>query len=138
MGRSYWYECDRCGYRAKVSGGPDRGLNFFVQTSVCRDCKQLHDAVVRLRVPDDSRPDYSQLLIQQRLKRVVPPKAPPTFQAAVNRLPYTGIRRFRWLHFRLLCPASPHHHVQSWNDPGKCPRCGLPLEKSALPYRIWE
>jgi hypothetical protein len=30
MGRSYWFECPKCGYRAKVSGRADRGLSFFV------------------------------------------------------------------------------------------------------------
>jgi transcription elongation factor Elf1 len=50
MGRSYWFECARCGYRAKVSGRVDRGFNFFVQTIVCRDCKELYDAVTRIKV----------------------------------------------------------------------------------------
>ena len=55
MGRSYWFECVRCGYRAKVSGGSDRGLNVFVQTVVCRECKELFDAVTKLRLPDQAR-----------------------------------------------------------------------------------
>ena len=54
MGRSYWFECPKCGYRAKVSGRADRGLSFFVQTILCRDCRELYDAVTRLRVPDES------------------------------------------------------------------------------------
>ena len=53
MGRSYWFECPKCGYRAKVSGRADRGLSFFVQTILCRDCRELYDAVIRLRVPDE-------------------------------------------------------------------------------------
>ena len=51
MGRSYWFECARCGYRAKVSGREDRGRTFFVQTEFCRDCRELYDAVSRALVP---------------------------------------------------------------------------------------
>jgi hypothetical protein len=55
MGRSYWFECSKCGYRAKVSGKPDRGVDFFVQTISCQDCRELYDPVIRLRVPDEAR-----------------------------------------------------------------------------------
>ena len=34
----------------KSSGRADRGLSFFVQTILCRDCRELYDAVTRLRV----------------------------------------------------------------------------------------
>src|SRR5215831_14184587 len=54
VGRSYWFECSKCGYRTKVAGRADRGLSFFVQTIVCRDCKELYDAVSRVKVPDES------------------------------------------------------------------------------------
>ena len=53
MGRSYWFECVKCGYRAKVSGRADRGLNFFVQTILCRDCRELYDAITRVKIPDE-------------------------------------------------------------------------------------
>jgi hypothetical protein len=56
MGRSYWFECPKCGYRAKVSGRADRGLTLFVQTILCSDCRQLYDAVTRLRVADGGWP----------------------------------------------------------------------------------
>jgi len=45
MGRTYLFECPKCGYRAKVSGGSDCGTRFGVQTVMCLDCKELHDAV---------------------------------------------------------------------------------------------
>jgi hypothetical protein len=140
MGRSYWFECPRCGYRAKVSGRADRGVSFHVQTILCRDCKELYDAVTRLKVPDES----SLLGSAGALHKVRSPrmrlirKQPPTFQMALSRLPLTGIRRFRWLHFKIQCPVSPLHHVRSWNDPGPCPRCGVFLEKGGLPYRHWD
>ena len=53
MGRSYWFECAKCGYRAKVSGRADRGITFFVHTILCRDCRELYDAVTRLRLADE-------------------------------------------------------------------------------------
>jgi ribosomal protein S27AE len=139
MGRSYWFECPRCGYRAKVSGREDRGLTFFVQTILCHDCRELYDAVTRLRVPDDSIGGGA--LAGWRWGRLNPKRslsAPPSFQALLSRLPQTGVKRFRWLPFKLQCPVSAIHQVRSWKDPDKCPRCGVFLEKSALPYRLWE
>src|ERR1051326_6040680 len=98
MGRSYWFECSKCGYRASISGGFDRGLNFAVQTIVCSDCKRLHDAVVRLRIPDslkertflfDLRPERE--LVPQR-----PHPSPPSFESLLKPLPYRGVKYFRW------------------------------------------
>ena len=142
MGRSYWFECARCGYRAKVSGRADRGLDFFVQTIVCQECKELYDAVIRLRLPVESQIGFNHKPAGLRRSGVLNPlrvsAAPPTFQLVLNRLPFMGVRRFRWVQFKPQCPVSPLHRVQSWNDPDKCPRCGLHLEKNVLPYRIWE
>jgi hypothetical protein len=141
MGRSYWFECAKCGYRATVSGRTDRGVHFFVQTILCRDCKALYDAVTKLKFPDEGRLGLLKPLgLRQPKKPNVsrPPSTPPSFQAALNRLPYTGVKRFRWVHFQLQCPVSKIHRVQTWNEPDRCPRCGLYLEKNALPYRIWD
>ena len=140
MGRSYWFECSKCGYRATVSGRADRGLAFFVQTILCRDCKQLYDAVTRLRVPDESEGLGS--FAGWRLVRSPNPyrsiSSPPGFQSVLNRLPQTGVKRFRWLSFKIQCPVSALHHVRSWNEPDRCPKCGIYLEKEALPYRLWD
>jgi hypothetical protein len=140
MGRSYWFECSKCGYRAKVSGGADRGLHFFVQTIACRDCRQLYDAVTRLRVPDES--GVRSLLSNWRQPALMfqsrGPRFPPNFDSVLNRLLYTGTRRFKWSSFKLQCPVSALHPVEIWNAPDKCPRCGFYLEQNALPYRIWE
>jgi hypothetical protein len=140
MGRSYWFECARCGYRATVSGRADRGLDFFVQTILCRDCKTLYDAVTRLRFPDltATEPLRPALRRPKRLSLLRPPPKAPSFQAALNRLPHAGVRQFRWVKFQLQCPVSSTHRVETWNDPDKCPRCGLYLEKNVLPFRIWD
>ena len=140
MGRSYWFECSRCGYRTRVSGRADRAFGFFVQTIVCRDCKELYDAVTRVRVPDDSGLQGKPLgLSLPGLSRSRPAKiAPPQFDAVLNRLPYRGIKHFRWIRFKIQCPISAIHRVEAWNEPGKCPRCSVFLERNALPYRIWD
>ncbi len=142
MGRTYVFECARCGYKAHVSGKADRGSGFCVQTIACRDCKALYDVVVRLRVPDDSPISaWRNVSAPKRLKPLSHRKSPevaPSFQAALNRLAFTGVRRFRWIDYRIRCPVSPFHHAHLWSEPGKCPKCSLYLEKSALPYRIWD
>jgi hypothetical protein len=144
MGRSYWFECSKCGYRAKVSGKADRGRDCFVQTIVCRDCKMLYDAVTRVRVAEATPRNGTFRAGEMRwgnsrgLSTDRRTTAPPSFQSVLNRLPATGMEGFKWLQFKLQCPISSFHRVESWNDPDRCPRCGLYLEKNALPYRIWE
>jgi len=137
MGRSYWFECSKCGYRAKVSGRADRGVSFAVQTIVCRDCKQLYDAVTRMKLSEEmrrrsnaGRVGFGDLSFSEKL--------PPTFQAALNRLTVTGEMKYEWIQFPLRCPAFGFHRAQPWNDPGKCPRCGVYLERTAVPYRLWD
>jgi hypothetical protein len=140
MGRSFWFECGKCGYRANVSGGPDRGLNVCVQTIFCRECRALYDAVTRLRVPVES----GLQLAWTGLRRAKSPAAlrkwdiPPSLPTVLNLLPYQGVKHFRWLQFKLRCPVSALHPVQAWNEPEKCPRCRVYLEKNAVPFRIWE
>lgn len=140
MGRSYWFECSKCGYRAKVSGRADRGLGFCVQTIHCRDCRELYDAVTRFRVPDE----FGGLAGNGRLRGLALPAAkprltaPPRFEAALNRLLPKGVKRFKWVNFKLQCPVLAIHRVRGWNDPDQCPKCGVYLDKSALPYRLWD
>jgi hypothetical protein len=145
MARSYWFECSKCGYRVKVSGREDRGLNVFVQTVNCRDCKELYDAVIRFRIPEEVRDPVRPGLQLPKLLRSRPPTRPwnrngrpPTLQMVLGRLPYVGFRRFKWLHFEPQCPLSPLHSVEPWNEPGACPKCGVFLDKNAVPYRIWD
>jgi hypothetical protein len=51
MGRTYLFECAKCGYRAAVAGGAAQGPHLAVQTIHCLDCRELHDAVTELKVP---------------------------------------------------------------------------------------
>ena len=140
MGRSYWFDCLKCGYRAKVAGRADRGLDFFVQTIVCQDCRLLYDTIIRLKVPDDEKiqglpPVFRRnkfFLFQQNMN------VPPDFETVLNKLPYRGVKHFKWVPFKLQCPNSGVHRVRAWNDPDKCPRCGIYMEKNPLPYRLWD
>jgi hypothetical protein len=136
MGRSYLFECPKCSYQAKVSGGEDSGFEVFVQTAACRDCRMLFDAVVRWRMPDTGLKITSEL---QRFRlRKSQTETPPTLETALSRLPPVDIRKFKWVSFKIRCPVSPAHRAHAWNEPGKCPRCGTYLEKNALPFRYWD
>ena len=137
MGRTYLFECNRCGYRAKVSGGEDRGFHFAVQTIVCTECKELYDAVTEMKVP--GVPVLTRWKLKaSRLDAARAPTTPPTFHAALNRLMFPGVKRFRWLHFKAACPVAAHHRIKTWEQPGKCPKCGYFLECNPVPFRRWE
>jgi len=136
MGRSYLFECPKCNYKAIVSGGADGGFEFSVQTTVCRDCRKIFDSVVRWRVPDQGLKISTEF---QRLRfRKSQQDTPPSFEAALSRLPLMGVKKFKWMLFKVRCLVSPSHRVNAWNEPGKCPRCGTFLEKNALPFRHWD
>ena len=136
MGRSYLFECSKCGYQASVSGGADMGFEFCVQTAACRDCRILFDCVVRLRVPDTGLKIFSEAQQRAHLRKAEQ-KAPPTIEEALNRL-LPGAGKFKWVNFKIRCVVSPLHRVRAWNEPGKCPRCGNFMEKNALPFRYWD
>lgn len=142
MGRTYLFECSKCGYRATVSGGADRGFHVAIQTVLCLECKQLHDAVTELRIP--RLPPLRQPAARKYLKPLVEaglfkrPKHPPTFAAALNRLPLPTARHFEWLYFAPACPVSAQHRIREWNHPDRCPKCAVLLDQNALPFRVWD
>jgi hypothetical protein len=121
MGRTYLFECSKCGYRARVSGGADRGRHVAVQTILCADCKELYDAVIEFK---PSRPSEKN------------PKIVPKFAALLNRLPPRGVRH--WVKLKAACPLSPRHRIRLWKQPDKCPKCGVFLDPSAIPFRLWD
>lgn len=138
MGKSYWFECSRCGYRAKVAGRTDEGLHLAVQTILCVDCRELYDAVTRIRVLVGSQPALHGTLSVPGANLTTEPAKPPSFNWALNRLQYTGEKMSDWLKFPLKCPVASLHRIRVWNDPDKCPRCGVYLDRAALAYRIWD
>ena len=117
-------------------------MRFSVQTIGCRECKALHDAVIRLKVVEEPLPSRWRnvwgLLRQKGSPAHRYSSRAPSFQEAISRLPLLGASNCRWLQFRLQCPISPAHYVELWNEPGKCPKCGQFLEKGALPFRLWD
>jgi hypothetical protein len=139
MGRSFWFECTRCGYRAKVSGGADEGRDCVIQTIACRECRQLYDAVLRVRVPELLEPPAG---LKPGGGGLLPVAAaasrPPEFPSVLNRLRVPGVRKSRWLTYKLQCPLASHHPVEPWSDLSPCPRCGYYLEKNPMPFRLWE
>lgn len=142
MGRTYLFECSHCGYSAKVSGGPDKGFFLKVQTVLCHDCKRLHDVVTDLK--SAVTPPLAEPLVRKRATTLAeiqhhktPVPAPP-FAAALNRLPPAGAKRYRWLKFKPACPISVLHCVRDWHQPDRCPKCGVVMERNALPFRIWD
>jgi len=141
MARSYLYECSRCGYQAKVSGRADQGVDLLVQTILCRDCREILDAVTHLRLPSailNSCAWKSKPPIQPSSSLEFLPNRPPPFLTALARLPARDISRHRWVEFPLQCPNSARHRIRPWKDPDLCPRCGTHLEKTGLPYRVWD
>ena len=141
MGRTYLFQCPHCGYAAKVSGGADKGFRFTNQTVLCLDCKQLHDVVTGLK--SAVTPVLSEPLTRKGLKSLIAvrrkvPAHPPLFAAALSFLPPTGSRHFKWLKFKPACPVSALHRVRVWNQPDRCPKCGVLMEINALPFRIWD
>ncbi len=136
MGRTYLFECPKCGYRAKVAGGGARGFHFAVQTILCHDCKELHDAVTALKMAATGLAATSGGLQLKTGRK--PAASAPTFLAALNRLPPGGSKRLRWVYFKAACPVSPRHRIREWQSPDKCPKCGCFLEPAATPFRLWD
>jgi hypothetical protein len=122
MGKTYLFECGLCHYRVKVSGGADAGVDCEVQTVACRDCRELYDVFTRVRRQSTPVGKF----------KTLNPEIPP---AALIGSP---ARRKGWQKNPLACPREPKHRIESWNDPGRCPRCGNYLEKSGLPFRVWD
>jgi NAD-dependent SIR2 family protein deacetylase len=121
MGRTYLFECSKCGYRARVSGSADRGRHVVVQTVLCAECKELYDAVIAFK---------------PSVHWEFHPKTAPGFISLLNRLPPRGVRP--WIKWKLVCPISPRHRIRLWKQPDKCPRCGTFLDPSVIPFRRWD
>jgi hypothetical protein len=130
MGKTYQFECEKCGYRAAVAGGLTEGLDLKVITLVCGDCRALCDCVVAVRTTAIQRlgTDFNR----------VPQEVAPSLQAALTRLPQWSRAPSSWQRFEPVCPTNKTHRVKPWTSPGRCPRCKTYLEPGALPYRVWD
>jgi hypothetical protein len=52
MGEIYDIFCSKCGYKTQVSGGVGVGMMCAVETVLCFDCSELHDAVISNKAMD--------------------------------------------------------------------------------------
>lgn len=127
MGRTYNFECPLCHYQAKVSGGADSGVHCEVQTVLCVDCRELLDVFTRLHLEE------SAVARKPKFPGFFRPEVPPVVLADA-----TGMRRLVWHKFKPACPVNIQHKVESWSDPGRCPRCGSYMEKLGIPHRLWD
>jgi hypothetical protein len=111
-------------------------MNVWVQTIICRECKQLYDAVTRMKVVDPLTP--LRLQPWRPLGSHLSRARPSAFSQVLQRLPTPATSRWRWIAYKIQCPVSAIHKVEVWNDPGRCPRCALHIEKNVLPFRVWD
>ena len=139
MGRTYHFDCPQCQYRALISGGADEGIHCAVQTMVCRDCRELFDAPVRVR----RRTDW--LVVARpgglRLVEPVPPvmlRDSGTGQLRYPPRPDRPAPELVWEQPKPACPVNARHRIEPWQNPGRCPRCGCFLERNGFPFRRWE
>jgi hypothetical protein len=127
VGRTYHFECPYCHYRADISGGADSGIHCEIQTVACRDCRELYDVFTRLRRAETDGGK------KPRFPGFFRPEIPPVILREAS-----GKRRLIWQKFQPACPVEAKHFVETWKDPGRCPRCGNCMEKMGLPFRLWD
>lgn len=139
MGRTYLFECAKCGYHATVAGGAAQGPHLAVQTIHCLDCRELHDAVMELKAPATAPEKPSRWKLKPTPFDSNPSdEKPPTFAAALNFLLVGSGKQFRWIKYKLTCPIAAHHRIRVWKQPGKCPKCGVFLDGSGTPFKVWD
>jgi len=139
MGRTYQFECGNCDYRATVAGGVAEGQHLAVQTIHCLDCRELLDAVTELKVPATPASNLARWKLKPTPFDTDPgDEKPPTFAAALNYLVVGSGKSFRRVRYKLACPVSARHHIRMWKQPGKCPKCGVFLDGSGTPFKVWD
>ena len=138
MGRTYLFECAKCNYRATVAGGAAQGPHLAVQTIHCLDCRELHDAVTELKVPATAANLARWKLKPTPFDTSPSDEPPPTFAAALHYLVVGSDKRFRWIRFKPVCPVAARHRIRAWKQPGKCPKCGVFLDGSGTPFKVWD
>jgi len=130
MGKSYLFECAKCGYRAVVAGGVAEGNDLKVQTVRCRDCRTLGDSVIAVRSNTNPR-------FWNRLD-LLPEDIRPSLLQVLNRLPASPSEPSHWATFEPACPANADHRIEPWTTPGRCPKCRAFMEGGGLPFRVWD
>lgn len=131
-----------CHYHARVAGGVEKGVHCAVQTILCRDCRELHDVITRRQAAEGEQPPRPGLrlmetpqippllLVRQPFRMLVPKPARAVCRAMPSPL--------QWLDLKAVCPVAAVHRVETWQNPGRCPRCGTYLERNLVPWREWD
>ena len=138
MGRTYLFECAKCAYRVTVAGGCESGRQLAVQTIQCLDCRELHDAVTAVKLPAPGSNLKHWKLKPTPFAPGPSEETPPKFADALNFLALGNSKRCRWMNYKLACPVSSRHRIRIWQQPGKCPKCGVFLEGSGTPFKVWD
>jgi hypothetical protein len=138
MGRTYLFECAKCAYRVTVAGGCESGRQLAVQTIQCLDCRELHDAVTAVKLPAPGSNLKHWKLKPTPFAPGPSEETPPKFADALNFLALGNSKRCRWMTYKLACPVSSRHRIRIWQQPGKCPKCGVFLEGSGTPFKVWD
>ena len=102
----------------------------LTKTIVCADCKALYDVPVKLRVAEGVPPPPRRT---KKSASLLPEQSDPTKILIFGEPPRT-----KWVSLKPGCPVAAHHRVEVWTAPGKCPRCGNYVERTVLPFRIWD
>ena len=97
-----------------------------MQTVACGDCRELYDVFTKLRRRADD------LDKQPKFPGFFRPEIPPVI------LRDSKAGRLIWQKFVPSCPVEAKHSVETWKDPGRCPRCGNFMEKSGIAFRLWD
>jgi len=138
MGKTYLYNCPRCGYRAKVSGVVDDGFGRIIQTIECCDCKELYDVPIRVRATDAEVRARRNIWGKKPFTTIAGGCDPSLFSVLADKMLTVGLTQTKWFVLKPVCPVSGLHRTRPWKEPGKCPRCGTWLERTLIPYRIWD
>ncbi len=125
VGKTYLIECPLCHYHARVCGGAASGRHCEVQTVACRDCRELIDVYIRVQRRAGARETG-------KFPGFFRPEIPPSVLADEK------LGKLVWKDFKPMCPVDGKHSVETWNDPGRCPRCGSYMEKNGFPFRVWD
>lgn len=138
MGRTYLFECTKCAYRVTVAGGCESGRQIAVQTIHCLDCRELLDAVTAVKVPATGSNLKHWKLKPTAFTSDPSEEKPPKFADALNFLALGNTNRCRWMTYKPACPVSSRHRIRIWQQPGKCPKCGVFLECCGTPFKAWD
>ncbi len=159
------FRCPNCDFRAEASGGEDRGLEIYIQTVVCNECKELLDVPMRrFELPKDKAQVFPDPQQKPLLSAWVKFKAGEMSRASKPdsvAAQYPHLAHY-WKKVNLKCPNNPYHKVQAWfgmhlpleeevekgasygssddtskRASGACPRCSHNMIRSQ-PLATWE